>query len=506
MIKVHSIKFKISVLYVVLLGLILSLFSVSLYVSVQYVLYRNLDRELNAKAFEIREMINAYLDALGTNEQSMAAVLRKVIRLEGSPSINGQQIELERKLFSIVDRYNLRKDFLNLKDPAGRAVVHSGDHLLATLERLVEDKKVTLFRGGQDRGVSYDHVGKFRLIQLPVILRDGLPYTLQIATSTEDVDRLLGEWLVFIAIMIPLFIFFAAFLGRLFAYQILKPVVEMTRTARKISHEDLSLRVRVDDADDEMKGLASSLNDMISRLEESFRHIEDFSTHVAHELKTPLAVIRGESELALRKERDSQEYRRVIEISLRETQRMIRVIEDLLLLSRLEYESEVFKFEPVVLKVFLEEIAEQSKILATSKNLTFFLASVDPLIRLRADRVHLRRLFLNLIDNAIKFSPDGGEIVLSAVIQEEQVSIQVIDHGIGIAETDLPRVFDKFFHRNREGVSGFSGNGLGLSIALSVARAHRGNIQVKSRLREGTTFTVMLPLAFAIRKGDAHAA
>ena len=151
---------------------------------------------------------------------------------------------------------------------------------------------------------------------------------------------------------------FGGFFGRVFASRILRPIVEITKTAKKITHEDLHSRVEAKHVDEEMKYLVDAFNDMISRLEQSFRYIAEFSSHVAHDLKTPLAIIRGESDIALRKDRTPEEYKRAIMVVLGESERMLRVIEDLLLLTRLDYRPEIFKFERINLAEFLWEISE----------------------------------------------------------------------------------------------------------------------------------------------------
>ncbi len=490
MIKLNSINFKISVLYVLLLGLILVFFSGILYGSVRYILYRNLDRELWDKAHEITEMINAYVKVMGPGSRSVKAASRKVIRLEGVSLSPRTRNEIEERLLKVVDKYELKEDYAQLTDAKGVTIVRSEDQGTKLLDEFLRVQNAVSKKGGL-RSPRYQTVGNFRLIRMPVVLKDKKAYILQIATSLEDIDRILQEWLVFIGTAIPVIIFFASFLGRIFVVQILKPVHQIADTAEKISHEDLALRVQAEGVDEEMKHLVNAFNEMISRLETSFKHIQEFSSHVAHELKTPLAVIRGESELALRKEREPAEYRRALESNLKETDRMIKVIEDLLLLSRLEYESEVYRFESFDLVKFLEEIREQSEILSASKEIEVALEpSAGPLF-LKGDPLHLRRLFLNLIDNAIKFTPSGGRIHLRISKRDSCTEVTVSDNGAGIAPADLPRIFDKFFHRDRNGA--VAGNGLGLAIAQSIARAHRGTIEVASQPDQGATFTVVLP-------------
>jgi signal transduction histidine kinase len=235
---------------------------------------------------------------------------------------------------------------------------------------------------------------------------------------------------------------------------------------------------------------------MIERLEQSFAHVNEFSSHVAHELKTPLAIMRGELELALSETRDVDEYRRVIAVTLEETDRMIRIIKDLLLLAKFDYNPEVFRFEKFDLTLFLKEIYEQSRILADSKQIAVQCDFPDAAIFINGDKTHLRRLFFNLINNAVTFTPAGGKIHLSLAVSVHAASIEIRDTGIGISPENLSRIFAKFYRiPNPRQDTASSGSGLGLSIARSIARAHKGDIAVVSRPGKGAVFTVTLPLA-----------
>jgi len=234
---------------------------------------------------------------------------------------------------------------------------------------------------------------------------------------------------------------------------------------------------------------------MISRLEKSFQYIAEFSSRVAHELKTPLAIIRGEAQVALRKERSIEEYQRVIQVNLEEVERMIKVVEDILLLTKLEYDTKVFQFEPIDLHEFFNDIVERTRILASEKQMTLKLNLPNERIQIRGDSLHLRRLFFNLIDNALKFSPPGSAVDIGLKPDNGHVKVSVQDQGMGISEEDLPKIFEKFFHWDRRKEASGAGTGLGLSLARSIARAHQGEIEVKSELSKGSTFTVTLPLA-----------
>ncbi len=493
MIRFRSIQFKFGVLYIAILTLILVLFSGFLYFSARYVLYRQLDHELLEKAHELSEVLNLYIAEVAPGPNAVIVASRRVIRLEGIPPKYSQHNQMEARLLSIVDKYNLENDFVDLINTSGISVVHSNNPFPDSLQRFLKSKNATLMRGPLTSPEYATHRWT-RVIHYPVLLRDGKHYILQIATSTAYADRLFQEWAFFILLAVPIAVILASFVSRLFVEQILYPVQQMAKTAEKISHEDLSLRVHTPDADEEMQKLAAAFNDMIGRLESSFRHIQEFSFHVAHELKTPLAILRGESEIALRKDRSPEEYRRVLEVSVREAERMVKVIEDMLLLARIEYEAEGFHFDTMDLRAFLTEIYEQSQMLAQAKQISVSWNAAPGTYSFRGDALHLRRLFFNLIDNAIKFTPSQGALQMTLERDGNLGRIKVSDSGVGILPEDLPKIFDKFFHRDRNGSESRPGNGLGLSIARLIVQAHQGDISVESHPGHGTTFFITLPL------------
>jgi len=335
---------------------------------------------------------------------------------------------------------------------------------------------------------------RIRLVTISFSHEDLPKYMLQVGTSLKPIIHILNNRLFYIAISIPVILLFAAFLGQIFTAGILKPVVEITTTARNITHENLSARVKAEHIDVEMRYLVDAFNDMIMRLEESFKYIMEFSSHVAHELKTPIAIIVGESELLQRKNQGVEEYKRVIDIILEESGRMLRTINDLLLLAKLDFRPDVFKLEEIHFTEFLDEIHKQSEILASRKEIMVTIQIPDEPIYVHGDRLHLRRLFFNILDNAIKFTPQKGKIGLIIRSEDKKVVVTVSDTGIGISKEDLPEIFNRFFRGEKKGTDDESGSGLGLSIALSIAKIHNGEIQVNSEPGKGTTFHVILPL------------
>ncbi|MDD5652895.1 MAG: ATP-binding protein [Candidatus Omnitrophica bacterium] len=300
--------------------------------------------------------------------------------------------------------------------------------------------------------------------------------------------------MLYILIPIPVTLLFGYFVGQIIVIRILRPIKEITDTANNITHEDLSLRVKAENVDEELRCLIEAFNGMVSRLGESFEYITDSSSYIAHELKTPIAIIRGESEFALKKERDKEEYKRVISVSLEETKRMLKIIEDLLLLTKMNYQPDVLKFEQIDLTEFFRIIYEQAKILASKKNITVNTDIPEEAGAVNADELHLRRLFLNLIDNAIKFTPVNGSIGISLKHENQKALVSITDTGIGIEEENMPKLFEKFFRIEGKAKDDAPSSGLGLSIAQSIAELHDGEISVTSRVGQGSNFTVSIPL------------
>ncbi len=492
----NTIRFKISILYVALLGLILAGYGFSLYFSLREILYHHLDHELVSKAREVGDLIDSYLKASVDRENFFLVAAKKVIRLESSREEAFRKHGIENQLLSILEKYDLRKDHIALLDTAGKPVMTSWNSLPGFLRNLPANLEVLPPKAKRKKrdGVTYLATPEFRLVWFSRRFVNGQTFIIIATTPTKSISDTLRKTLILILATIPFFLFFASFLGRIFVFRILKPVYAITHTAKKITHEDLSLRVKTEGVEEEIRYLGDAFNDMISRLETSFQHIADFSLHVAHELKPPLAAMRGEAQVALRKPREPAEYQRVMEVVLKETGAMTRVIEDMLLLARLDYESELLNPEKFDLVDFFRDIYERTKLLAEKKKILVGLDVPEEPRFFTGDQRHLRRLFFNLVDNALKFTDPDGEIRITLKQETACYRIAVRDTGIGISEEDRPRIFQKFFHHDRPEHDAPKGTGLGLNIALSIARAHKGRIEVDTTPVKGTVFTVILPV------------
>lgn len=295
-------------------------------------------------------------------------------------------------------------------------------------------------------------------------------------------------------ILIPVALAVSVGGGWFLANKSLKPVDEITRAAREITAQHLDRQIPERSVDDEMGRLISTFNGMIARLRHSFEQIRQFSADASHELRTPLTIMRGEVELALRNPKDPEEYRRVLASNLEEIVRMSTIIDNLLTLSKADLGSKETIFEEEVgLKQLIAELYDDTEMIALKKQITMTLERNEDLTVL-GDRLRLRQLFLNLIDNAIKYTPECGAIKLSCEKINGFARVRVSDNGYGIPREDQKRIFDRFYRVDKGRSREMGGSGLGLSIAKWVAEVHKGRIEVESEVNKGSTFSVYLPL------------
>jgi len=360
-----------------------------------------------------------------------------------------------------------------------------------------------------------------RVFTFPIVAQGRMVKVLQVGTSLEGLLRERQNFLWALATLTPLGLILAGGGGWLLARRVLRPVDQMTQAARRIGAERLAERLEGAEADDELGRLAHTLNEMLARLEAGFAQVRRFSADASHELRTPLTILKGEIEVALRSAREPAEYERVLASALEEVERMARLVDDLLMLSRADAGALRWDRGPVELDRLVEEVAKKGEVLGRGREIQVAIQRLEPLI-VHGDEQRLRQLLLNLVDNAVKYTPPGGRVTLSlrraggetgdpeppsseAVAdrpiaespnrpEPEWAEIAVQDTGVGIPLEALPRIFERFYRvddaRSREA----GGTGLGLCIAKTIADAHGGRIEVESTPGVGSTFTVGLPL------------
>jgi len=269
-------------------------------------------------------------------------------------------------------------------------------------------------------------------------------------------------------------------------------VDKIAQTAREIEESDLSRRINVN-TKDELGRLAATLNEMIGRLEKAFQRQKQFTSDASHELRAPLAVIEAESSLALQKERPSSDYQRSLEIISQESKQMSSLIDQLLTLARADAGKEQWNFTEVNLGKLISNLSTDVEVLCQEKGLNFQLGQTQDLV-VKGDEARLRELFMNLLDNAIRYTPSPGTVSISLRREGQMAVVAITDTGVGIPAEDMPFIFERFYRVDKSRSRAEGGSGLGLAICRHIAEAHGGKIEVESQVGAGSTFSVWLPL------------
>jgi heavy metal sensor kinase len=338
---------------------------------------------------------------------------------------------------------------------------------------------------------SVPGLGRFRMINR-TITACGVPLLVQAAVSLNENHQQLGELLTILFLAGPLAVGCTLGGGYLLARKALAPVDRMAATADEITATRLDRRLKAPNPDDELGRLARTLNGMIARLERSFEEVRRFTADAAHELRTPLSILRNEAEVALRVPRDSEQYRTSLEEMLEEIEHMSRLSEALLFLFREDSGLGTHAREILALDQLARKTAEHMRVVAAERQQELTLVELSPCFVL-GDGEQICRLLYNLLDNAIKFTPEGGTIEIGVEHHKNQARVIISDTGIGIAPEHLPHIFDRFYRADSARSPRIGGNGLGLSICKSIAEALRGTIEVQSEPDKGTRVVLTLP-------------
>jgi heavy metal sensor kinase len=289
----------------------------------------------------------------------------------------------------------------------------------------------------------------------------------------------------------PVSLFVAGIGGFILAKKSFAPVVAMCNQAERIGANNLHERLSVKN-DDELGQLAYVFNDLLSRLDDSFDGMRKFTADASHELRTPLSIIRGEADVALSQNRDPSEYREALSIIQDEATRLSRIVDDMMALARSDAGQRPMHIEEFYLNDLVEECCKAATVLTVRKGVSL---NIEPSsdITFRGDEDLLRRMLLNLLDNAIKYTPTGGSVSVELITEPGDVKLIVSDTGVGIPAVDVPHVFERFYRVDKARSRADGGTGLGLSIAKWVVEAHKGSIELTSTPGRGSRFIVTLP-------------
>lgn len=477
----RSLRFKLTVWYVLILGILLISFSSFLYFTLSKSLYRDVDNKLRSLAELIASESASPLSKFGFGniDQTLEATMN---------------LKPIGKFIQVLDESGqIGRKSDNLKNV----------QLPISLNALKNASKgIMTFETSQSLSNT-----PLRIVTLPVTENNHIARIVQVASSLEDVDDALNTLFIILMITVPSVLIVASLGGQFLANKALKPVDHITQTARMITSQNLNQRIKVPKVKDEISRLVETFNEMISRLDQSFQQIKQFTADVSHELKTPLTILKGEVEVTLRKKRESHEYEQILNSNLEEINRVSQIVDDLLLLAKADLGEVRLNKKDMNLTETLNEIATQVNILAQHKNIRVETMNHEEDVHIFADPLRMRELLLNLIENGIKYTEDGGSVRIALLKESkpsvpenhsqqetEFVKIIVSDTGIGIAKEDQERVFNRFFRADKARSRELGGSGLGLSICKWIVEAHRGEIAVESDLGKGSSFIVKLPL------------
>ena len=335
------------------------------------------------------------------------------------------------------------------------------------------------------------------------VLIDGKTFLTDAAVPTEPFDQALDRFRLIEKEFLPLLVILASLLGYWLGGRALAPVNRIIQSAKEVGVQSLSRRLELPRAKDELRRLTETLNAMLDRIESSVKRITQFTADASHDLRTPLSLIRTNAELALRRQRSESEYRTALSRILAASEESAQLIEHLLALARSDVGATQLNLELAPLLPVLQGVCQQARLWAQAKGIDFR----DPLstepLALRMDAPAMQRLLLTLLDNAVKYTPAGGTVRLRAYSDERHAIVEIADSGIGIADSDLPHIFDRFYRADQARSREVPGSGLGLAIARWIADGHNATIDVESSLGNGALFRVRAPLAGAAASAEA---
>ena len=457
-----SLRLQLTVWYLAFFSALLLLLSVLLYGALARSMERRLDASLTMQAGTAAKLLAEELDEMhGDAEGAAADVLYEmqpagqvIAMLEDADVLAGGTIEQRPALAAAAQ--------------AARAV--------PAMETVVP------LAGWSSQGArAAAHQLTFRGRRFTILAIEPLD---SIAADLQSLRRTL-------AIALPLLILLAGAGGYLLTRRGLAPLGAMAGQAGRITSQNLSTRLEIGNAAEELTVLAASFNELLSRLDQSFETMRRFVQDASHELRTPLAVIRGEADVALSRERPAAEYRESLATVQQEAQRLSRLVDDLLNLARADAGRVQLRIEQLYLNDLLSECCRSVQPLAAARQIELQCRCTGDL-PFHGDEGLLRRMLINLLDNAVRYTPPGGQVQATLEAQGPDVRIRIADTGIGIAPESSHRVFERFYRIDPSRSREQDGFGLGLSIVKWIAESHHGRVELSSQPGSGSTFTVHL--------------
>lgn len=445
-----NIKFKITMWYAVFLTVLLSAFSVFFYAIISRILYTN-------------------------NVQLIKADANQAISI----------IQTEGDIIQIAEPYRIvaTNTFFVVFDKNGNKGLE-GEALPEIVNLEIKDEAIRYISVGGQRWAIYD--------KSIVTAGETLGY-IRVGRSLQETIYALGNLKTILFISVPLYIVLASIGGFFLADRALRPIDYITKTARDISRSHLSKRLQMPKTEDEVGRLSTTFNEMLDRLEASFKKERQFTSDASHELRTPVAIISAQAEqgLALLKNKQNKECADAFMSIQAECRKMSYLISQLLMLNKSDEGKYELNLETLDLNLIAEEVANEFKSLSSKKEIKIIFNSQDNIL-INADQTLITRMLINLVDNATRYTSSGGTVKISLLKENDSAVIKVSDTGKGIEKKDIDHIFDRFYQAN-EARNG-QGSGLGLSIVKWIVQVHKGEVSVESEPGKGSTFTVRLPV------------
>lgn len=470
----RSIRFRLTVWYVGLLTLLLLLFGGATWFGLSHYLNRSLSESLTRQARQIGG--DFLLDVKTSGEGYVISEINE----HYSPEKNDHFVRVTRADGSSLyaSGFPINKGF----DPAQVSAAP-----LSLASAMMREEHLP---GG----------GELLIYALPYTARDGDQFLIETGAPYDFIENTLRGLILTLAISLPLVILVAVAGGYWILGRALKPLDEIAGGAERVTSRNLSERLPASQTGDELERLSLALNRMIGRLDESFQYIRRFTADASHELRTPLTVLRGELESAAQKPQLDREVGETISSALEETERLSRIVDSLLAISRLdagEAQMENVRFD---LAELAATTTEQMRLLAEDKNIALE-SRTNERVEISGDQARIKQVIVNLVDNAVKYTSEGGTVSVQVSAEKNHALFEVIDTGIGIPTEALSHLFERFYRVDKARSRRIGGVGLGLAIVQAIVAAHRGQVRVESEEGNGSRFQVLLPLE---REGNSN--
>jgi len=495
----RSIRAKLTLGYTAILSVTLILFGIVAYVSTSTSLTENLDLSLRNEVRWLRQIIEPRAKKIRPKPRRRTPPPPAPTKQELA-SRNKKKAPIERKS---IDEWS-KEDSIAADQIWNQIYQHTFQNPKKVLIQINDRNNDLLYKSASlgDDSLAYDDVPYNRINlatvagpkdqQIRLAATENEFVKIYVAYPVAELTEALQSLFSIFLFLVPIAVVVSIAGGWFLAKKSLQPVDEITRTARDITAQNLDREIPERDVNDEIGRLASTFNEMIRRLKQSFDQVKQFTVDASHELRTPLTIMRGEVELAMRSKKSSDEYRRILASNLDEILRLQSIIDNLLILSKSDLGQASLAFERLDLEGIFRELYEDAELLALPKRINVRLGRNDH-VMVRGDKLRLRQLLLNLIDNALKYTPESGTVTLALEAVDGSARISVMDTGIGIPKEDREKIFDRFYRVDKARSRELGGSGLGLAISKWIVDSHGGTITVESIVNSGSTFTVTIP-------------